>query len=142
MCVCVCVCVCVSTCSCPALCDPWTVACQDPLSMEIPNPGIKAMSLMSPALISGFSTTVPPGKPTGERYTALTTQEHKQLSVFTFYYYSSELPVQRCNTGSAQYNQAFFSSHYRRHRGESCSDQAFFSSHYRRHGNESCSNHT
>ena len=64
---------------------PWTVVCQDPLSMEIPNPGIKPMSLVSPALIGGFSTTVPPGKPIGDRYMALNIQEHKQLSVFTFY---------------------------------------------------------
>ena len=29
---------------------PWTVVCQDPLSMEIPNPGIKSMSLVSPCI--------------------------------------------------------------------------------------------
>ena len=64
---------------------PWTVACQDPLSIEIPNPGIKPMSLVSPALIGGLSTTVAPGEPIGDRCRALTTQEHKQLSVSTFY---------------------------------------------------------
>ena len=52
----------------------WTVACQAPLSMEfsrqeywsglpfpspghLPNPGIKPVSLMSPALAGGFFTT-------------------------------------------------------------------------------------
>ena len=53
---------------------PWTVACQDPLSMEfsrqeywsglpfttpgdLPDPKIKAASLASPALAGGFFTT-------------------------------------------------------------------------------------
>ena len=53
---------------------PWTVACQAPLSMEffqeeywsglpfpplknLPNPGIKPTSLVSPALAGGFFTT-------------------------------------------------------------------------------------
>ena len=57
-----------------------TVAQQAPLSMEfyrqgywsglpfpfpggLPNPGIKPLSLVSPALAGGFFTTVPPGKP-------------------------------------------------------------------------------
>ena len=52
----------------------WTVACQVPLSMgfsrqkywnalpclspgDLPDPGIEPMSLMSPALAGGFSTT-------------------------------------------------------------------------------------
>ena len=52
----------------------WTAACQAPLSMgfskqeywsglkcphpgDLPNPGIKPTSLMSPALVGGFSTT-------------------------------------------------------------------------------------
>ena len=56
---------------------PWTVAHQAPLSMEfsrqayesrlpfptaggIPGPGIELASLASPALASGFFTTVPP----------------------------------------------------------------------------------
>ena len=58
----------------------WTVAYQDPLSMEfsrqeywsglpcllpgdLPDPGIKPMSLVSPALAGGFFTIEPPGKP-------------------------------------------------------------------------------
>ena len=62
------------------LCTPWTVAHQAPLSMEfsrqeywsgvpfpppggLPNPGIKPVSLASPALAGRFFTTVPPGKP-------------------------------------------------------------------------------
>ena len=53
---------------------PWTVACQAPLSMglsrqkywsglpfpspgDLPDPGIKLASLLSPALASGFFTT-------------------------------------------------------------------------------------
>ena len=56
------------------LADPWTVAHQAPLSMEfyrqecwsglsfpppgdLPNPGIKPVSLMSPILAGGFFTT-------------------------------------------------------------------------------------
>ena len=81
MCVCVCVCVCV-------LSHSWIVAHQAPLSMEIsrqrywsglqfssprdlPDPGIKPVSLASPAL-AGFFTTVPPGKPALSRR-----QKHK-----------------------------------------------------------------
>ena len=62
---------------------PWTVACQAPLPMEfsrqeywsglpfpppgdVPTPGIKPASLVSPALAGRFFTTVPPGKPTLE----------------------------------------------------------------------------
>ena len=60
---------------------PWTVAVQAPLSMgcpehgreywselpfpsprDLPNPGIKPESPLSPALTSGFFTTEPPGK--------------------------------------------------------------------------------
>ena len=57
-----------------------TVDCQEPLSMKISrheywsrlpfstpgdltDPGIKLMSLMSPALAGGFFATLPPGKP-------------------------------------------------------------------------------
>ena len=91
--VCVCVCVRVLT-HVQLFATPWTVACQDSLSMEIPNPGIKPVSLMSSALVGGLSTIVPPGKLIGDRYMALTTQEHKQLNVFTsymilFYFYST-----------------------------------------------------
>ena len=56
---------------------PWTIACQDPLSVgfprqeycsrlpylspgHLPNQGIE---LTSPALVGGFFTTEPPGKP-------------------------------------------------------------------------------
>ena len=58
----------------------WTGACQAPLSVEfsrqeyrnglpfpgsgdLPNPGIKPVSLVSSALAGGFFTTVPPGNP-------------------------------------------------------------------------------
>ena len=58
---------------------PWTVACQAPLSMgfprqeywsglpfpplgDLPHPG---MEIMSPALVGGFFTSEPSGKPTG-----------------------------------------------------------------------------
>ena len=59
---------------CPTLCSPWTVGCQAPLSMGfsrkeywselpfpppgvLPNPGIKPMSLMLPALAGGLFPT-------------------------------------------------------------------------------------
>ena len=59
---------------------PWTVAHQAPLSIgfsqqeycsglpfptsrDLPDPGIKPMSLATPALTGGFFTTEPPGKP-------------------------------------------------------------------------------
>ena len=61
---------------------PWTVALQAPLSMRfprqeywsglpfpppgnLPDPGIKPVSLVPPALAGGFFTTEPPGKPLG-----------------------------------------------------------------------------
>ena len=64
---------------CLTLCDPWTIACQAPLSMafsrqeywsglpfpspgHLPEPGIEPAS---PALAAGFFTTAPPGKPKG-----------------------------------------------------------------------------
>ena len=57
--------------------NPWTIAHQVPLSVEfskqeywsgllfptpgdLPNPGIKSMSLASPSLAGGFFTTEPP----------------------------------------------------------------------------------
>ena len=66
--------------SCPTLCNPWTVACQAPLSMEffkqeyqswlpfIPpgdllDPGMKPASLMSPELAEGSLPLVTPRKP-------------------------------------------------------------------------------
>ena len=59
---------------------PWTVACQAPLSKDspgkntgvgyhavlpgdLPDPGIKPASLMSPALQAGSLPLAPPGKP-------------------------------------------------------------------------------
>ena len=73
----VCVCVCA-----PVVSDsvtPWTISCQAPLSMEfsrqkywsglsfpspgdLPNPGIKPVSLACPALAGRFFTTESPGK--------------------------------------------------------------------------------
>ena len=66
--------------SCPTVCDPWTVACQAPLSIGFSrqeywsgllfptpgvlfNPGVKLESFLSSALAGGFFTTLPPGKP-------------------------------------------------------------------------------
>ena len=63
---------------------PDTAALQSPLSMEfsrqeywsrlpfpppedLPIPGIKPMSLVSPVLVGRFFTTVPPGKPTSSK---------------------------------------------------------------------------
>ena len=72
--------VCSVTHSCPTLCNPWTTAHQDHLSMEfsrqeywsgspfptpgnLPNPGIELMSFAYPALAGGFFTIAQPGKP-------------------------------------------------------------------------------
>ena len=74
----ICVSVCVSISN--SLC--WTVDCQAPLSMGfsrqelwnglpfpptgfLPDPGMKPMYLMCPALAGGFFTIVPPGKANG-----------------------------------------------------------------------------
>ena len=63
-----------------AFVTPWTVAHQAPLSMkfsrqeywsglpfpslgDLPNPGVEPTSLVSPALVGRFFTTVPCGKP-------------------------------------------------------------------------------
>ena len=63
-----------------ALCNPWIVAHPSPLSMglsrqeycsglpfpppgDLPNPGIKPTSLLSPALTGGFFMAEPSGKP-------------------------------------------------------------------------------
>ena len=71
----------------------WTAACQAPLSMEssrqeywselpfpipgdLPDPGIKLASLVSPALTGGFFTTRPPGKPI---YICLCIYTHTQV---------------------------------------------------------------
>ena len=64
--------------SCPTLCDPidgcppgspvlgilqhWS-GVPFPLPGDLPDPGIKPMSLASPALADGFFTAEPPGKP-------------------------------------------------------------------------------
>ena len=80
--VCVCVCVCSHMCLCvfshvQLSATPWTVTCQAPLSMgfsrqeywsglpfsspgDFPDPGIKPTPS---ALVGGFFTTEPPGKP-------------------------------------------------------------------------------
>ena len=64
---------------------PWTVVCQAPQSIgffrqecwsrllfpilgDLPDPRIKTVSLASPALASGFFTTVPHGKPRSYLY--------------------------------------------------------------------------
>ena len=78
-----CVCVCVSICcaqSCPTLCDPmgynlpgssvygifqariWS-GLTFPTLENLPDQGIKLMSLVSPDLAGGFFTTEPSGKP-------------------------------------------------------------------------------
>ena len=86
----VCVCVCAHVCVCAQslshaqlYATSWTVACQAPLSTEfsrqeywsglplptprdLPSPEIEPASLASPALIGGFFTTVPPGKPVSQ----------------------------------------------------------------------------
>ena len=71
---------------CLTLCDPRTVACQAPLSMEfsrqdywngqpfhpvadLPDRGIEPTSFESPALAGRFFTTKPPGKPSPSNFT-------------------------------------------------------------------------
>ena len=80
---------------------PWTVAHQAPLSMgfsrqeywsglpfptlgDLPNPGIEPMSLMSPALTSGFFTGALPGKPPWDLNYILriSSQQHQSRLVF------------------------------------------------------------
>ena len=80
MCACVCVCVCVLTQLCLTLCNPidWSppgssvheISMQEywnglpfPLPWDLPNPGIKTVSLASSALAGGFFTTALLGKP-------------------------------------------------------------------------------
>ena len=78
---CMCVCVCAQLLSCVQLfVTSQTVAHQTPLSVgfsrqehwsgfpfppigDLPNPGIETRSLASPALVGGFFTTEPSGKP-------------------------------------------------------------------------------
>ena len=74
---------CLAAQSCLILCNPWTVAHQVPLLMEfsrqkywnglplppqrdLPEIGIKPISLVAPALAGEFFTTEPPGKPKNE----------------------------------------------------------------------------
>ena len=62
---------------------PWNIACQAPLSIglsqqeywtglpfshsgDLPDPGVKPVSLASPPLAGGCFTTMPPGKPKPE----------------------------------------------------------------------------
>ena len=73
---------------------PWTVAYQAPLSMkfsrqeywsglpfppagDLPDPGTEPVC---PALTGGFFTTVPPGKPSLQRYTNWSTRKLSDLS--------------------------------------------------------------
>ena len=75
-----CVVLCLVARLCLTLCDPMSVAHQAPLSVglsskeywsglpcppagDLPNPEIETTSLVSPALVGGFFTLVPPGKP-------------------------------------------------------------------------------
>ena len=81
VCVRVCACVCVRACAqlCPTFRTPWTVAQQVSLSVglpkqehwsgllfptprDLPNPGIKPVFFVSPALAGKLFTIVPPGK--------------------------------------------------------------------------------
>ena len=80
--------------SCLILCDPWTVAHQAPLSMEfsrrgycwsglpfpspgdLPNPGIKLASPVSPALQADSLLSEPPGEP----YKAIILQLKKRIN--------------------------------------------------------------
>ena len=70
------------------LATPWTEACQVPLFMGIlqarigglPDPGIKPISLASPALAGRFSTTELPGKPCYEYLTERQNLANKHIS--------------------------------------------------------------
>ena len=99
VCVCVCVCVCMHVLSCFShvqfFAALWTIACQAPLSMgfprpeywsglpfhpsrDLPDPGIKPASLMSPALAVGLFTT----STTWKTYTY--THTHKCVCIYAF----------------------------------------------------------
>ena len=75
----------------PALCDPTDIACQAPLSMgfsrqeywsglsfpspvDLPDPGLETVSLMSPALAGKFFTTSATGKPRNTDYSVIIIQ--------------------------------------------------------------------
>ena len=92
----------------------WTVACQAPLSMgvskqeywsglpfsspgDLPNPGIKPISLMSPELADGFFTTIP----TWEAHTIYSTHTHThthKIFNWKFIPYINVLHMQRVIT--------------------------------------------
>ena len=76
--------------------NPWTVACQAPLSMEfsrqehwsgmpmstsgdLPNPGMEPWGLASPALVGRLFTTVPPEEPT-----YMYTNPYICISIYTY----------------------------------------------------------
>ena len=89
--------------SCSTLCNPWTVVHQVPLSMgisrqeywsglpfpppgDLPDPGIKPLSPVSPALTDGFFTTEPRGAPAFSEQWALlapVVPHHHSPSSFT-----------------------------------------------------------
>ena len=89
------------------LCDPWTVVHQVPLSLEfsrqenwgglpfpspgdLPNPGIKPVSLVSPALAGRFFTTASPEKPKEWAKHPL------NIVIDHFYFFLDKLLVQIC----------------------------------------------
>ena len=96
--------------SCPTLCNPWTVGCQAPLSMEfsrqdywsrlpgpspwdLPNPGIKPGS---PALQAYSLPTEPPGKfPPGSFFKYAGISIISQVSVLLMYIFR-ELQIILC----------------------------------------------
>ena len=72
-------------CACSVFATPWTVALQAPVSLgfsrqeywdrlpfptsrDLPDPGIRPASVVSPALAGRFFITVPPGKPRNEKH--------------------------------------------------------------------------
>ena len=74
----------------------WTAACQAPLSLEfsmqeywsdlpflspgdLPDPGIKSASLMSPVLAGGFCATAPSGKPYHDRIPFLPSMLYREV---------------------------------------------------------------
>ena len=98
------VCVRLVTQSCLTLATPWTVACKNPRSTgfsrqdyrsglpcplpgDLPDPGIKPVSLKSPALADGFFTTCT----TWEAYTAYTHTHTHTHTYILFYIYSLQI---------------------------------------------------
>ena len=101
--------------SCPTLCDPWTAAHQVPLSMgfsrqeywnglpfpplgDLPNPGIKPISPVSPALQADSLPTAPSGNPQEghSQYSILSVNQiltsHPNFFFFIFKEYMLEIP--------------------------------------------------